>query len=67
MVKSAICNVIVVTHARVPHGIYWLSSDLGPEAVECTRRTKNVLCLPQVTLTVLYYKTDGLKLLGRWL
>ena len=24
--------VIVVTHARVPHGIYWLSSDLGPRA-----------------------------------
>ena len=24
--------VIVVTHARVPHGIYWLSSDLGPKA-----------------------------------
>ena len=21
--------VIVVTHARVPHGIYWLSSDLA--------------------------------------
>ena len=24
--------VIVVTHARVPHGIYWLSSDLGARA-----------------------------------
>ena len=21
-----------MTHARVPHGIYWLSSDLGPRA-----------------------------------
>ncbi len=26
------CYVIVVTHARVPHGIYWLSSDVGPGA-----------------------------------
>ena len=25
-------HVIVVTHARVPHGIYWLSSDLGSRA-----------------------------------
>ena len=24
--------VIVVTHARVPHEIYWLSSDVGPRA-----------------------------------
>ncbi len=25
----ALSYVIVVTHARVPHGIYWLSSDVG--------------------------------------
>ena len=25
-------QVIVVTQAQVPHGIYWLSSDLGPRA-----------------------------------
>ena len=25
---------------------------------------QSVLCLPQVTLTVLYYKTNGFKLLG---
>ncbi len=25
-------QVIVVTYGRVPYGIYWLSSDLGPRA-----------------------------------
>ena len=40
--------VIVVTHARVPHGIYWLSSDLGPRAAglegKCTTEPIYPMC-----------------------
>ena len=28
--------MLVVTHARVPHGLYWLSSDLGRRAAGTT-------------------------------
>ncbi len=38
-------HVIVVTQARVPHGIYWLSSDVGPRAagLEDKRHTSAIL------------------------
>ena len=44
--------------------INWLSSDLGPEAVECTMQThKKCSLLTTSNLTVLYYKRDGFRLL----
>ena len=49
--------VIVVTHARVPHGIYWLSSDVGPQASRANGTTEPIYPI-HMSARVLCVTTD---------
>ena len=47
----------VVTHARVPHGICWLSSDVGPRANGTTKPTRGLKFKTILHLVVLRLST----------